>query len=73
MFSRVLAPLFDYFEGRINPYPDGRVDTPPRGLMAFLWHFSRPVWPMLLWMSLFTALVSATEVVFFNYMGELVD
>jgi ATP-binding cassette subfamily B multidrug efflux pump len=73
MFSRVLAPLFDYFEARINPYPDGRVETPPKGLMAFLWHFSRPVWPMLLWMSLFTALVSATEVVFFNYMGELVD
>ena len=73
MFSRVLTPLFNYFETRINPYPEGRVETPPKGLMAFLWHFSRPVWPMLLWMSLFTALVSATEVVFFNYMGELVD
>ncbi|WNK21017.1 ABC transporter ATP-binding protein [Halomonas piscis] len=73
MFRRVLQPLFDYFETRIYPYPEGSVSTPPRGLLPFLWHFSRPLLPMLLWMSLFTAMVSASEVVFFHYMGELVD
>ncbi|MDN6298571.1 MAG: ABC transporter ATP-binding protein/permease [Halomonas sp.] len=65
--------MFRYFETRINPYPEGSVSTPPRGLLPFLWHFSRPLLPMLLWMSLATALVSASEVVFFHYMGELVD
>ncbi|MDN6180183.1 MAG: ABC transporter ATP-binding protein/permease [Halomonas subglaciescola] len=65
--------MFRYFETRINPYPEGRVNTPPRGLLPFLWHFSRPLLPMLLWMSLATALVSSSEVVFFHYMGELVD
>ncbi|MCA1773821.1 MAG: ABC transporter ATP-binding protein/permease [Halomonas sp.] len=65
--------MFRYFETRVDPYPEGNVTTPPKGLAAFIWHFSRPVWPLLLLMSLFTALVSAAEVVFFSYMGELVD
>jgi ATP-binding cassette subfamily B multidrug efflux pump len=69
----MLAPLFRYFETRVDPYPEGNVTTPPKGLAAFIWHFSRPVWPLLLLMSLFTGLVSAAEVVFFSYMGELVD
>ena len=73
MLSRMLAPLFRYFETRVDPYPEGKVTTPPKGLAAFIWHFSRPVWPLLLLMSLLTALVSAAEVVFFSYMGELVD
>ena len=73
MLSRMLTPLFRYFETRVNPYPEGDVTTPPQGLAPFIWHFSRPVWPLLLLMSLFTGLVSAAEVVFFSYMGELVD
>lgn len=73
MLSRMLAPLFRYFETRVDPYPEGNVTTPPKGLAAFIWHFSRPVWPLLLLMSLLTGLVSAAEVVFFSYMGELVD
>ncbi|SDN69403.1 ABC transporter ATP-binding protein [Vreelandella arcis] len=73
MLSRMLTPLFRYFETRVNPYPEGDVTTPPQGLPPFIWHFSRPVWPLLLLMSLFTGLVSAAEVVFFSYMGELVD
>ncbi|MFU1519759.1 ABC transporter ATP-binding protein [Vreelandella alkaliphila] len=73
MLSRTLAPLFRYFERRVNPYPEGEVATPPKGLLPFIWHFSRPVWPWLLLMSVATALVSAAEVVFFSYMGDLVD
>ncbi|QNI04698.1 ABC transporter ATP-binding protein [Halomonas sp. SH5A2] len=65
--------MFRYFETRVDPYPEGNVTTPPKGLAAFIWHFSRPVWPLLLLMSLLTAFVSAAEVVFFSYMGELVD
>ncbi|RUR33654.1 ABC transporter ATP-binding protein [Vreelandella nanhaiensis] len=73
MFSRMLHPLFRYFETRVNPYPEGEVQTPPQGLLPFIWHFSRPVLPLLLLMTLFTALVSSAEVFFFSYMGELVD
>ena len=65
--------MFRYFETLVDPYPTGQAGTPPKGLLAFILHFSRPVLPLLLAMSLLTALVSAAEVVFFGYMGELVD
>lgn len=73
MFSRVLQPLFRYFETRVDPYPMGDVQTPPQGLIPFIKHFSRPVLPLLIVMTLCTALVSSAEVFFFNYMGQLVD
>jgi len=65
--------LFRYFEQLVDPYPSGEPGTPPRGLFPFILHFSRPVLPLLIVMSLLTALVSAAEVVFFGYMGDLVD
>ncbi|MGM0702940.1 MAG: ABC transporter ATP-binding protein [Pseudomonadota bacterium] len=65
--------MFRYFENLVNPYPADQRGTPPKGLFAFILHFSRPVLPLLIVMSLLTGLVSAAEVVFFGYMGELVD
>ncbi|WP_280549088.1 ABC transporter ATP-binding protein [Halomonas sp. 11-S5] len=65
--------LLRYFETLVNPYPEDNWGTPPRGLFAFILHFSRPVLPLLVVMSLLTALVSAAEVLFFSYMGDLVD
>lgn len=65
--------MFRYFENLVNPYPEGETKVPPRGLLPFIIHFSRPVAGLLFAMSLTTALVSAAEVVFFHYMGELVD
>jgi ATP-binding cassette, subfamily B, multidrug efflux pump len=65
--------MFRYFETLVNPYPSEQAGTPPKGLFRFILHFSRPVLPLLLAMSLVTAMVSAAEVVFFGYMGELVD
>jgi ATP-binding cassette, subfamily B, multidrug efflux pump len=69
----MLRPLFRYFETLVNPYPAGEMGTPPTGLLPFILHFSRPVLGLLVAMSLVTALVSAAEVLFFHYMGELVD
>ncbi|WP_148254941.1 ABC transporter ATP-binding protein [Aidingimonas lacisalsi] len=65
--------MFRYFENLVDPYPAKEFGTPPQGLLAFILHFSRPVLPLLIVMSLLTALVSAAEVVFFHYMGQLVD
>ncbi|MBB3332080.1 ATP-binding cassette subfamily B multidrug efflux pump [Halomonas campaniensis] len=69
----MLRPLLRYFETLVNPYPEEAHGTPPRELFPFIRHFSRPVLPLLLVMSLLTALVSAAEVLFFSWMGELVD
>ncbi len=65
--------MFRFFETLVNPYPAGQADTPPKGLFSFILHFSGPVLPLLLAMSVVTAMVSAAEVVFFGFMGELVD
>ncbi|WP_447956079.1 ABC transporter ATP-binding protein [Vreelandella sp. EE7] len=73
MLARTLKSLFHTFESRVNPYPEGALETPPKGLLPFIWHFSKPIWPLLLVMSLVTGAVSAAEVFFFSYMGELVD
>ncbi len=73
MLRDAMLALFRRFETLVEPYPADRRGTPPRGLFPFILHFSRPVLPLLIVMSLLTALVSAAEVVFFGYMGELVD
>ncbi|SDL19964.1 ATP-binding cassette, subfamily B, multidrug efflux pump [Modicisalibacter muralis] len=65
--------MFRFFESLIDPYPQDEPRTPPNGLLAFLYHYSKPVLPLLAVMSVLTALVSIAEVVFFAYMGELVD
>jgi ATP-binding cassette, subfamily B, multidrug efflux pump len=65
--------MFRFFEQRIDPYPQGEPTTPPRGLIAFLLHYSRPLLPWLLAMSVLTAAISVLEIVFFDFMGQLVD
>jgi ATP-binding cassette subfamily B multidrug efflux pump len=65
--------MFRFFEQRIDPYPKGEPTTPPRGLIAFLLHYSRPLLPWLLAMSVLTAAISVLEIVFFDFMGQLVD
>ncbi|WP_048306785.1 ABC transporter ATP-binding protein [Halomonas sp. PR-M31] len=74
---RFITPLqvamFRFFEKLVDPYPQAQPRTPPKGLLAFLYHYSRPVLPLLILMSLLTAAVSSVEVMFFAYMGDLVD
>ncbi|MCE8016577.1 ABC transporter ATP-binding protein [Halomonas sp. MCCC 1A17488] len=65
--------MFRFFETLVDPYPSGQTGTPPRELGPFILHFSRPLLPLLAALALLTALVSAAEVVFFSYMGEVVD
>src|SRR5688572_25490608 len=65
--------MFRFFEQRIDPYPKGEPTTPPRGLTAFLLHYSRPLLPWLVLMSVLTASISVLEIVLFDFMGQLVD
>ena len=65
--------MFGYFERRVDPYPADEAVRPPRGLVAFCWHYSRPVWPWLVAMSLLTAMISISEVALFGFLGRLVD
>lgn len=64
--------LFEYFEGLYDPYEDDGLETPPSSFLAFCWFYSKPLWPLLLIVSLFSALVAVLEVTIFTFMGELV-
>src|SRR5690606_20313810 len=65
--------MFRFFETLVDPFPPGEPREPPRKLLPFLLHISRPVLPWLALMSVLTALVSVAEVALFGYIGSLVD
>ncbi len=65
--------MFAFFERRIQPYPDRLPQMPPKGLVAFCWHYSRDVWPWLLFMSLGAAAIAVCEVLLFGFLGRIVD
>ena len=65
--------MFRFFENLLDPYPRDESGMPPRGLLAFIRHYSRPVLPWLLLMSLLTAALSLMEVLFFSFLGDIVD
>ena len=65
--------MFRWFEDRINPFPDGRAEQPPTGLLAFVWHYSKGIWPALLLLAVLSAVIAVLEVVLFGFLGNIVD
>jgi len=65
--------MFRLFEKLVDPFPAAPPERPPEGLLAFTWHYSRPVAPWILIMAVLTACVSIMEVVFLSFLGSLVD
>ena len=65
--------MFATFEKLVEPYPAGEPATPPKGLFAFCLYYAKPFLPALLAMSVLTAIISIIEIVFFAFIGNLVD
>ena len=65
--------MFAFFEKLIDPYPPSEPGQPPRGLLAFTYYYSRPLIPWLIVLAVLTGLISVMEIVFFGYIGQLVD
>jgi ATP-binding cassette subfamily B multidrug efflux pump len=65
--------VFKTFENLVDPFPpeDGR--TPPKGLFAFLYYYSRPALPWLAVMGVLTGALSFIEIVLVTFTGDLVD
>jgi len=61
------------FETLIDPFPDGVGAAPPKGLVRFLLHYSRPALPWLIVMAVLTAIISGIEIYFVSFVGSLVD
>jgi ATP-binding cassette subfamily B multidrug efflux pump len=65
--------MFSWFERRLDPYPEDAPTLPPKGLVAFCWHYTKPAWPWLVMMSILTTLIAVGEVALFQFLGDIVD
>jgi ATP-binding cassette, subfamily B, multidrug efflux pump len=65
--------VFAFFEKLVDPYPSADPERPPEGFWRFILHYSRPMIPWLVVLAILAALASTAELVFFAYIGDLVD
>ncbi len=65
--------MFARFERMIDPYPSRPAETPPAGFVAFCWHYSREVWPILAIMAFTAAVIGFGEAYIYALLGNLVD
>lgn len=65
--------LFNWFETRVNPYPDELPRTPKGKLLPFIWDATKGMRPFLFLVILFNALVGLIDAYLFQFIGEIVD
>ena len=65
--------MFQFFESRIDPYPEEQPAEPPKGLLAFCWLYTKPVAGWIAVMTCLTAFVAIGEVALFGFLGSIVD
>jgi len=65
--------LFNWFERRVDPYPDAAPGPAPRAFFAFLWAGTEGMRPFILGMMLLTATIGAFEAMLFAMLGKVVD
>ncbi len=65
--------MFARFERLIDPYPAAPPETPPSGFVAFCWHYSKGVWPVLAVMAFSAAVIGFGEAYVYALLGNLVD
>lgn len=65
--------MFSWFERRLNPYPDDQPTLPPKGLLAFCWHYTKPTWPWLLLLGSCSLIIAVAEVLLYQFLGNIVD
>lgn len=65
--------MFAWFEKRVNPYPSGDPELPPKGLFAFCWYYTKPVWPWLLLLGFCSMGIAVLEVFLYQFLGSIVD
>ncbi len=65
--------MLEWFENRVDPFPEAIPNEMPRTFFAFLWEGSKGVRPYLLAMTLLTGLIGAFEALLFSMLGRLID
>ncbi|MBN1379841.1 MAG: ABC transporter ATP-binding protein [Gammaproteobacteria bacterium] len=65
--------MFRFFEKLIKPFPVREPGQPPKGLLAFCYHYTRGIEMHLLLMSVLAMAIAIMEVSLFAFLGTLVD
>ena len=65
--------MYAFFERLVNPYPQDAPKQPPSTLFAFVWHYTKAVWPILAIMTSLIVVFSIVEVILFAFLGNIVD
>ncbi len=65
--------MLAFFENLVDPFPAAVPAKPPRSLFGFLWHYSKPIVPHLLVVSLTASAFAILEVALFGFLGNLID
>ena len=65
--------MFRFFETLIDPFRPHDPAMPPPTLLAFYWHYTRQLWPVLVALMAVGFVVSLIEVSLFRYVGSIVD
>jgi ATP-binding cassette subfamily B multidrug efflux pump len=69
----MLNGVFKWFETRLDPYPLGDPQQPPKGLVAFCLHYCRGAKRWLIAMALLGAGIALGEIMLFSFMGSIID
>ena len=65
--------MFRWFETRIDPFPEEPIRQPPGTLVAFFWHYLKPVaWAFGL-LTATTLIMASIEVAIMAFIGRVVD
>jgi ATP-binding cassette, subfamily B, multidrug efflux pump len=65
--------MLDWFEKRVNPFPDAIPTDLPQTFLAFMWKCSEGLRSSILWMTLLTAAIGVFEALLFSMLGKLID
>ncbi|WP_159991837.1 ABC transporter ATP-binding protein [Pelistega ratti] len=69
----MIKSIFEWFENRIDPYPETKPISPKKGLIPFIWSGLEGLKIYFLLLVIFAAGVGIFEAVLFKFMGSLVD
>ncbi|MEM7427224.1 MAG: ABC transporter ATP-binding protein [Pseudomonadota bacterium] len=69
----MIASFFTWLEKTVDAFPEEEAVKPPTTFAAFIIHYARPFWPLILASSLFATVVAIIEVMLFGFVGSLVD
>ncbi len=69
----MLNRLFEWFENRIDPYPEQAPEIPKAKLLPFIWSATKGMRPYLALAIFFSMIVGVTDAALFQFIGEIVD